>query len=166
MRQFCLIILGFLAILAVGCGSASSGPTNAAESAGAVNKAATKNEEAEFQAEVGATIEVPVGKPPKRLVIKELKKGAGAIAKPGDEVELQYVEALYSSGKVISVAKRYAPFHRQLNFQGELLGWEKGVVGMKVGERRELIIPPDPAGDEGTFRDSATVFLVDLVGIA
>jgi len=98
-------------------------------------------------------------------VIKKLRKGTGAIAKPGDEVKIQYVEALFPTGKVTSVAKHYAPFHVRLGSHGKLLGWEKGIVGMKVGERRELLIPPDLKGDEGTFRSSAVVFLVDLVGI-
>lgn len=98
-------------------------------------------------------------------MIKELKKGTGATAKAGDKVQIQYVEALYPTGKVTSVAKRDAPFHVQLKSHGKLRGWEKGIVGMKVGERRELLIPPDPNGEEGTFKPSAVVFLVGLVGI-
>jgi peptidylprolyl isomerase len=165
MQRSLLIILGLLAVIAIGCGGASSGATSAEGSGAATREEGGTNEQADFEAPAGSTIEVPAGAPPKKLVIKELKKGNGATAKPGDEVKLQYVEALYSTGEVTSVAKRYAPFHLQLPARGGIRGWEKGIVGMKVGERRELIIPSDLTEGQASLKGSAAVFFVDLVGI-
>lgn len=120
--------------------------------------------------EVGSKVSVPEGPPPKRLVIKDLARGRGPVAKPGDEVEFLYVDALYSTGEVISVAIPGVPFHLELGSRSSLPGWEKGIVGMRVGGRRELIIPPRLAyGEAGSPPsippDSTLLLRVNLVGI-
>jgi peptidylprolyl isomerase len=130
-----------LAFAATGCGGDSSSSTGKEEA----------TEENWAVAEVGSRVSVPKGPPPERLVIKDLARGRGPAAKPGDEVEFQYVDALYSTGEVVSVALRSAPFHLELGSNNSLPGWEKGIVGMRVGGRRELIIPPHLAyGKEGS----------------
>lgn len=156
LRRICLMIVvaGFAAAL-VGCGSDSSSSTTSSETVRAA---------ADFEAETGWTIDAPEGPPPEELVIKELRKGTGATARKGDEVEVQYVDALYSSGEVISIAEPYAPLHLHLGAEGGLKGWEKGVVGMKVGGRRELLVPATVVPGEG--REPATFVLVELVGVA
>lgn len=121
-------------------------------------------------AEVGSKVSVPEGPPPEGLAIKDLARGKGAAAKPGDEVEFQYVDALYSTGEVVSVALPSAPFHLELGSGSSLPGWEKGIVGMRVGGRRELIIPPHLAyGKEGSPPaippDSTMVLQVTLLDV-
>ena len=113
---------------------------------------------------------MPDAPPPKKLLIKDLATGSGPPAKLGDEVEFQYVDALYSTGEVLSVAVPGAPFHLELGSHGSLPGWEKGIVGMRVGGRRELIIPPSLGyGKEGSPPsvppDSTLLLQVALVGI-
>jgi peptidylprolyl isomerase len=115
------------------------------------------------------TITPPKGTAPKTLVTKEIVKGTGAEAKAGDSVTVNYVGALYSNGKVFDASwKRNEPFTFPLG-QGQVIkGWDQGVAGMRVGGRRELIIPAELAygkpGRPPTIPPSAPlIFIVDLL---
>lgn len=121
------------------------------------------------------TIKIPSGAAPKTLVVKDLVRGTGTAAKSGDQLYVNYVGELYSNGKVFdaswkdSPGKAYGPF--QLGVGAVIPGWDKGLVGMKVGGRRELIIPPALAygakGSPPTIPGNATlVFVVDLLKVA
>ena len=85
-----------------------------------------------------------VGHRPTQLESTDLIVGTGPAAKPGDKVTVQYVLATYSSDKVIQSSWSSQPFMFTLDANPEQVipGWDKGVVGMKVGGRRELVIPP------------------------
>jgi peptidylprolyl isomerase len=117
------------------------------------------------------TVEVPKGPAPTQLVVKDLKTGDGAEAKSGDQVSVQYVGVLYSDGKQFDSSwDRGQPFSFQLGGGNVIPGWDQGVAGMKVGGRRELIIPPDLAygaqGQPPTIPANATlVFVIDLVSV-
>jgi peptidylprolyl isomerase len=117
------------------------------------------------------TVEVPKGPAPDQLVVKDLKTGDGAEAKAGDQVSVQYVGVLYDGGKQFDSSwDRGRPFPFQLGSGQVIPGWDQGVEGMKVGGRRELIIPPDLAyGEQGqppTIPGNATlVFVIDLVSV-
>jgi peptidylprolyl isomerase len=108
-------------------------------------------------------------KPPKRLVVKDIVKGTGKTAKAGDAITVQYVGVDYKTGKQFDASwDRGQPFQFQLGAQMVIPGWDQGVAGMKVGGRRELIIPPDlaygPQGQPPTIAPSATlIFVIDLV---
>lgn len=115
-------------------------------------------------------VKVPKGPPPKELVVKDLEAGKGPEAKIGDEVTVEYVGVLYSNGKQFDASwDRGEPFTFELGVGQVIAGWEQGIEGMKVGGRRELIIPPDLAyGSEGggTIPPNSTlVFVVDLLAI-
>jgi len=117
------------------------------------------------------TVEVPKGAAPSQLVVKDLKTGDGAEAKSGDQVSVQYVGVLYDGGKQFdSSFDRGQPFSFQLGGGQVIPGWDQGVAGMKVGGRRELVIPPDLAygaqGQPPTIPANATlVFVIDLVSV-
>ncbi len=117
------------------------------------------------------TVEVPKGPAPTHLVVKDLKTGDGAVAKSGDQVSVQYVGVLYDGGKQFdSSFDRGQPFSFQLGGGQVIPGWDQGVAGMKVGGRRELVIPPDLAygaqGQPPTIPANATlVFVIDLVSV-
>jgi peptidylprolyl isomerase len=117
------------------------------------------------------TVEVPKGPAPTHLVVRDLKTGDGAEAKSGDQVSVQYVGVLYSDGKQFdSSFDRGQPFSFQLGGGQVIPGWDQGVAGMKVGGRRELIIPPDlgygAQGQPPTIPANATlVFVIDLVSV-
>jgi peptidylprolyl isomerase len=96
--------------------------------------------------------------------------GTGPAAANGDSVTVQYVLATYSSGKVIQSSWGSQPFNFTLG-QGQVIpGWDKGVVGMKVGGRRELIIPPSlgygaQSPGAGIAANDTLVFVIDLLKI-
>ncbi len=118
------------------------------------------------------TVTVLSGPPPTTLVVKDLIKGTGATATAGKQVTVNYVGVLYKGGKEFDSSwKRNQTFPFTLGQGGVIPGWDKGLVGMKVGGRRELIIPADLAygksGSPPTIPpNAALVFVVDLVAVA
>ncbi|HEY2772294.1 MAG TPA: FKBP-type peptidyl-prolyl cis-trans isomerase [Solirubrobacteraceae bacterium] len=118
------------------------------------------------------TVSVPSGAPPKNLVTKDLIKGTGKTATSGSTVTVNYVGVLYKGGKEFDSSwKRNQPFSTALSTGSVISGWVKGLDGMKVGGRRELIIPPSDGygktGSPPTIPANATlVFVVDLLGVS
>jgi hypothetical protein len=116
------------------------------------------------------TLTVPAGAPPTTLESADLITGTGAEAVPGKTVTVQYVLGTYSSGKVIQSSWTSQPFSFTLG-RGEVIpGWDKGVPGMKVGGRRELILPPslgygNQSPGAGIAPDDTLVFVVDLLKV-
>jgi peptidylprolyl isomerase len=113
------------------------------------------------------TVTVPSDAPPTQLESADLITGTGAAAKSGDAVTVQYVLATYSSKMVIQSSWTSQPFQFTLG-QGQVIpGWDKGVVGMQVGGRRELIIPPNlgygaQSPGPGIAANDTLVFVIDL----
>jgi peptidylprolyl isomerase len=116
------------------------------------------------------TVTVPTGPPPTTLVTKEIVKGTGPEAKAGQSVSVNYVGVLYHGGKEFDSSwKRSEPFTFTLGKGQVIKGWDQGVAGMKVGGRRELVIPAELAygktGSPPTIPPNAPlVFVVDLLG--
>ncbi len=115
------------------------------------------------------TVVVPAGSPPTQLESADLITGTGAAAKTGDALTVQYVLATYSSRKTVQSSWTGKPFAFTLG-QGVIQGWDQGVVGMKVGGRRELIVPPSlgygaAAQGPGIAANDTLVFVIDLVKI-
>lgn len=115
------------------------------------------------------TVAVPDGPPPTQLVSKDLIVGTGPVATPGQTVSVQYVGVAYSTKKQFDASwDRGQPFDFPLGGGQVIKGWDQGVPGMKVGGRRELIIPPDLAyGANSPSPDikpgETLVFVIDLV---
>lgn len=118
------------------------------------------------------TIVKPKGPAPSKLVIRNLIKGTGATAVSGDTVYVNYVGELYKNGKIFDASWKDTP-GKAFSFvlgQGQVIaGWDQGVAGMKVGGRRELIIPPSLAyksTGSGTIPPNSTlIFVVDLLKV-
>lgn len=116
-------------------------------------------------------IDFPGGEPPADLEITDVWEGDGAVANAGDKVNVHYVGVAYSTGEEFDASwERGAPLEFQLGAGQVIAGWDQGVQGMKVGGRRQLIIPPDLAyGDRGAGRAIAPgetlIFVCDLVSI-
>jgi len=114
-------------------------------------------------------IDFPGGEPPADLDITDIWEGEGAVAKPGDTVQVHYVGVAYSTGEEFDASwNRGQPLEFQLGTGRVIAGWDQGVQGMRVGGRRQLIIPPDLAyGDRGAGRVIAPgetlIFVCDLV---
>ena len=116
-------------------------------------------------------VTVPTGPAPTKLETKELITGTGAEAKNGDTVTVNYVGVLYKGGKEFNASwETKEPFSFTLGKGQVIAGWDQGVPGMKVGGRRELIIPSALAyGAKGSPpkipANEALVFVVDLLGV-
>ena len=114
-------------------------------------------------------VSVPKGPAPNKLETKDLIVGTGAEAKTGQSVTVNYVGVLYKGGKEFDASwKHKEPFTFELGAGKVIKGWDQGVAGMKVGGRRELIIPAELAygaqGTPGIPPNSPLVFVVDLLG--
>ena len=100
-------------------------------------------------------VTVPTGPAPTKLVTKDLVTGTGQTVKPGQTVTVNYVGVLYKTGKEFDSSwSRNQPFTTPLTAGSVIPGWVKGIPGMKVGGRRELIIPASLAyGRQGQPAD-------------
>lgn len=113
-------------------------------------------------------IVVPDGAPPAELVIEDLVVGDGPEAKPGMQVTVDYAGVAWSTGAEFDASwNRNDTFSFGLGAGQVISGWDQGVVGMKVGGRRSLTIPPEmaygPAGAGGVIGPNETlIFVVDL----
>jgi peptidylprolyl isomerase len=116
-------------------------------------------------------VDFPGGEPPAELQITDIKAGDGAEAKAGDTVQVHYVGVAYSTGEEFdSSYDRGDPLEFQLGAGRVIAGWDQGVQGMRVGGRRQLVIPPHLAyGDRGAGNAIAPgetlIFVCDLVGV-
>jgi peptidylprolyl isomerase len=116
------------------------------------------------------TVTVPGGAPPTQLESANLIKGTGTTAVNGSTVTVQYVLATYSSGKVIQSSWTSQPYSFVLGMGQVIPGWDKGVVGMRVGGRRELIIPPslgyqNKSPGPGIAPNDTLVFVIDVLKV-
>jgi FKBP-type peptidyl-prolyl cis-trans isomerase len=97
------------------------------------------------RAEAPAAPAKVTGKPtvtPSGLKYYVLKKGSGAVAKAGDQVKVHYTGWLTDGKKFDSSLDRGEPIDFKLGAGNVIKGWDEGVAGMKVGEKRQLQIPP------------------------
>ncbi|MET9625024.1 MULTISPECIES: FKBP-type peptidyl-prolyl cis-trans isomerase [unclassified Streptomyces] len=116
-------------------------------------------------------VDFPGGEPPKDLEIKDIWEGDGPEAKAGATVSVHYVGVSFSTGEEFDSSwNRGTPLQFQLGVGQVIQGWDKGVQGMKVGGRRQLIIPAHLAyGDRGAGGKIAPgetlIFVCDLVAV-
>ncbi|HEY5304803.1 MAG TPA: FKBP-type peptidyl-prolyl cis-trans isomerase [Acidimicrobiales bacterium] len=115
------------------------------------------------------TMVVPTTPAPKVLEVADLIKGTGVTLKLGDKITAQYVLADYASHKDLQSSWTSGAFSATFA-NGQLIpGWLKGMPGMKVGGRRELIVPSSlaygPSGQAPIPGNDTLVFIVDLLKI-
>ncbi len=104
-----------------------------------------------------------------RMVIDDIKVGEGAAVQDGDVVSVHYAGRLQDGTEFDNSKKRGEPFEFKVGGGQVIKGWEEGLVGMKVGGERILVIPPEMAyGDQGIgpIPGGATlIFSIELVAI-
>lgn len=114
---------------------------------------------------------VPEGDAPTELTVRDLVVGDGPEVKPGMVVRVHYVGVTFASGTEFDASwDRGEPYKFALGGGKVIKGWDRGVRGMRVGGRREIVVPPRL----GYGRQSPTpsippgstlVFVVDLVDV-
>jgi peptidylprolyl isomerase len=111
------------------------------------------------------------GPAPTDLVITDLIVGDGAEAVAGQNVSVHYVGVAHSTGEEFDASyNRGSVFQFPLGGGRVIAGWDQGVQGMKVGGRRQLVIPPHlgygDRGAGGAIKPGETlIFVVDLLGV-
>lgn len=156
--------LAAFAVMTTACSSPTPTPTPQAapaEVATAPAEQATESAEVETDESADTVTE---------LVIKDITVGDGAKAKAGDAATVHYTGWLMDGTKFDSSVDRGQPFEFTIGAGDVIEGWDKGVVGMKAGGKRTLIIPADMAyGDQGAggvIPPGATLkFEVELLGL-
>ena len=169
MRGILLTIVLCAGLAIAGCG----GGSDSSSSGGSTSEAASAirwSPPGKFGTE--PEVVAPGGKPPKKLETKDLITGNGAVAKAGDRISVQYSGANFKTGEEFdsSWSRNAEPFSFNLGAGEVIVGWDQGIVGMKVGGRRELIIPPElgygAGGSPPVIPPNETlVFVVDLLAV-
>ena len=118
-------------------------------------------------------VEVPADQSPSyELELEDIEVGDGAEAASGKVVEVHYVGVSWHNGKQFDASwDRGDTFKFKLGKGQVIAGWDQGVQGMKVGGRRQLVIPPHlgygDRGAGGVIKPGETlIFVVDLLGVA
>ena len=182
MRSRHLIACGLaaLSLAAAGCGEekaeeARSGGKDVKEAEQALEE--KKGASGGAATTSGAFGEPPMVKvaegaePPAELEIETITPGKGPAAKAGDQIMVNYHGVSFSTGEVFdSSFESGMPFPVQLGAGGVIPGFEQGLKGMKVGERRQVTIPSELAyGPQGSppaiGPDETLIFVLDLVSI-
>ena len=113
-------------------------------------------------------IEVPDGPAPTDLVMTDVVVGDGPEAKPGDVVDVHYVGVEFDTGDEFDSSRNRG---ESISFplRGLIQGWQDGIPGMRVGGRRQLVIPPElaygPAGGGHRLSGKTLIFVIDLLGV-
>lgn len=161
------------AVLLAACGSSGSGGIELAPSAGATQVSTPTTPKPPPALRTKPVVSVaPSSCATKQLVKKDLIAGSGQIAQSGQTVTVNYVGVLCKTGKEFDSSwKRNQPFTTPLTAGSVIPGWVQGIPGMRVGGRRELIIPASlaygSAGRPPTIpANSPLVFVVDLLSVS
>ena len=191
MSRAVLIIIACFALLLGGCGGGSSSTSSTSTGSSSDSSTAaekpfvipTKGEppivyEEEFLKKegknglVGPELKpvMPKGPPPKTLALTDLVEGIGHLATKGSTVTVQYVGVLYGSGKKFDSSWDHGePFTFKLGAGEVIPGWEEGIQGMEVADRRELVVPPELAyGNQqaGSIPPNSTlIFVVEMLKV-
>jgi peptidylprolyl isomerase len=114
-------------------------------------------------------IDFPGGDAPTELVITDVVVGDGAEAQATSTVDVHYVGVEYDTGEEFDASWNRGS---SINFPLKQLvaGWQEGIPGMKVGGRRQLVIPPElaygPAGSGHRLSGKTLIFVIDLLGVS
>lgn len=160
MLSLCLA----LAIAVPGCGGGSDSPSDSTTSSSSTESSLTDTSKK-------PDVTVPTGISPEKFAYKDIVEGTGKAAKPGDKVTVQYVGVGFESEKEFDSSwSRNEPFSFPLGGGEVIKGWDQGVAGMKVGGRRELVIPGSLAyGSAGSppkiGPNETLIFVIDLLEV-
>jgi FKBP-type peptidyl-prolyl cis-trans isomerase len=147
-------VIGLLCATAlVGCSSGGQAGESGQESASTppVNSDYTALEKA---ASAPGRVLIPSGPPPKKVIVRDLAVGHGPVFKPKESFTVNFVAFSYEGSRL----------EAQRNFSwvlgpGIIKGWAIGLSGMRVGGRRELVIPSKLAYNDGVDR----IYIVKLL---
>lgn len=163
-----LALIAALALAA--CGSSKAPGVQTAPSGGATQVTVPPKPKVPADLSTKPTV-TPSDCSTKTLIKKDLIPGTGQVAQTGQSVTVNYVGVLCKTGQEFDSSwKRGQLFTTTLGAGSVISGWVEGIPGMRVGGRRELIIPANlaygKAGQPPTIPpNSPLVFVVDLISV-
>jgi len=188
MRKPLTLTCALAALALAGCGSSGApgvalAPSSGATAAPAVASAPASSSSTTSSATSTSTTPLPAalktkpkvlppsGPAPSKLVIKDLIKGTGPATTTGSTVTVQYVGVLYKGGQQFDASWDNGGQPLTQPLSSLIPGWQQGIPGMRVGGRRELIIPASLGyGAKGSPPkippNAALVFVIDLHALA
>jgi peptidylprolyl isomerase len=161
----------FAAVALAGCGGSTAPGVQLAPSAGATQASVPTTPKVPTALSTKPTVTPPSNCNVKQLVKQDLITGTGQTVQPGQTVTVNYVGVLCKTGTEFDSSwKRNQLFTTGLTPGSVIPGWVQGIPGMRVGGRRELIIPSSlaygKAGSGSTIPpNSPLVFVVDLISV-
>ena len=116
-------------------------------------------------------IDFPGETPPTELVVEDLIEGSGPAVEAGSRVQVHYVGVAWSTGEEFDASwNRGTPLPLTVGVGQVIAGWDQGLLGMKVGGRRKLTVPPQlaygPAGGGHQLSGRTLIFVIDLLGVS
>ncbi|GAA5069051.1 FKBP-type peptidyl-prolyl cis-trans isomerase [Nocardia callitridis] len=107
--------------------------------------------------------------PPTHLIVKDLSEGDGPAAESGQQLTMNYALVTWSDRQTLdSSFQRGEPFPLSLGAGQVIPGWDQGLIGVKEGSRRLLIVPPELGygqGGNGVAPNETLVFVTDAVKV-
>jgi peptidylprolyl isomerase len=147
--RICTVVMALGLLLCAGCGETTGSNSEGSAETTARNASV---QEASYPMPEAA----PQKEPLQKLISKDLVAGNGPVARWGDTAIVRYVGVYLKNGKIYSPHWNYS-FDFELDGEAVGPGWQKGIEGMRVGGRRELLIPSDQL-----FGDGDLAYVVEL----
>ncbi len=130
-----------------------------------------------WQGRSGQQINGEAGQVPRKFAVEEteveiVRLGQGLGAQAGDFLTVEYVAMLEDGKEVDSTYDRGVPFRFELGAEKVIKGWDLGLVGMKIDEKRKLTIPPEMAygalglAIAGIPPNATLIYEIELLGIS
>ena len=173
MRIKTLALVGVLALSLTACASAPEPSASPSDITPSTSTATTSGSGITVSQDMGAKpdVQFPDGfGNVDNLIVEDIVTGTGAAVQATDNVTVQYV-GIGAESKQQFDASWDAGTTASFPLSGVILGWQQGLLGMKVGGRRLLVIPgdlaygPTPPDGSGIGASETLVFVVDLISI-
>jgi peptidylprolyl isomerase len=155
-----VVLVGALCAVAISVGCGGDSPEKASTVVTVSESTGKKSTPAAAFKRTEPSVEVPKEPAPKELVVNDLLEGTGAAAETGNELTVHEVAVMYKTGEQLESIYGNEGFRFELGSGEAIEGWERGLVGMRAGGRRELIIPSNLAYEKGPM-----IYVVDLLEV-
>jgi peptidylprolyl isomerase len=151
-----------------GCGGGSSSDGSTASTGSGTGEAAVVAQHLTKVEGPPLKVGARQGPPPRKLGVIDLRKGDGVAAKPGDELTVQFVAVYDTTGVPLESSwEDGATFTFKLDSESVNQGWVQGLPGMRVGGKRELLVPTKLSFNHpvppGASPDESLIYVIELL---
>lgn len=154
-----------VALVVAGCGNSSTKTSTSGQTARATTTGTTTNPSSSTNVFYVNKYPKPANPGPHpgarvdQLVVRDVRKGAGPVIHAGDTGIFEFIATNWVTGRKIEEAwHRRRPFETQIEHNVVIDGWWQGIPGMRVGGRRQIIVPPSLGFTNNPSLANATTF--------